>query len=172
MATNIEDERREGVRPESELPGGDLTSKAKRRSPGKSLTGASTTCRSQSTWVKVSSSSRTRPPPDNSRARLRATGRKPSVGLPELVVDNLDLGVRSSRDLRQVRSAVVSERRCIDQRHVDLEQRPEDRPPTAADSHIRHVVTSAATRSATLARASPGLQSATSKGGPRRFAPP
>ena len=29
MATNTEDERRQGVRPESEFPGGDLTSKAK-----------------------------------------------------------------------------------------------------------------------------------------------
>ena len=29
VATNIEDERRQGVRPESEFPGGDLTSKAK-----------------------------------------------------------------------------------------------------------------------------------------------
>ncbi len=29
MATNTEDKRRQGVRPESEFPGGDLTSKAK-----------------------------------------------------------------------------------------------------------------------------------------------
>ena len=28
MATNMEDERHQGVRPESEFPGGDLTSKA------------------------------------------------------------------------------------------------------------------------------------------------